>query len=126
MHPTDHARTSVRLFGGKTENYTHIHEWLDASKANFADYRHRAMRHHAEGIFECERIFGASFLNSDGKQVHTRYVAEQHIKEDCGGFIPTIKDWLECIQVKPWMAKGYPPLSATPNSLKDSTPKETP
>lgn len=114
MHPADHARTSVRLWGGKPDDYMAVHRWLDATKEHFADFRHRALRHHAEGIFECERLFGVSFTNSDGKLVHVRYVAEQHIKEDCGGKIPTISDWLSCIQVQPWMAKGYPPLSATP------------
>lgn len=118
MHPGDHARTSVRFWGGKVEDYLHVHNWFDATKEHFADYRHRALRHHSEGIFECERLFGVSFVNSDGKTVYVRYVAEQHIKEDCGGKIPTIADWLRCIRIEPWMAKGYPEMSATPNSNK--------
>jgi hypothetical protein len=119
MHPGDHSKTSARLFGGEPAEYTHIHQHLDASKEHFCDFRHRTMRHHAEGIFECERIFGVSFVNSVGKTVYTRYVAEQHVKEDCGGRIPTIADWLSCIQVQPWMAKGYPELSATPTQPKE-------
>ena len=117
MHPADHARTSVRLWGGKVEDYLPTHQWLDATKEYFADFRHRALRHHSEGIFECERVLGVSFVNSDGKTVHVRYVAEQHIREDCGGEIPTIRMWLERIVVAPWMAKGYPSLSATPSTV---------
>lgn len=114
MHPADHARTSVRLWGGKVEDYLAIHNFFDATKETVADFRHRALRHHSQGIFEAERVFGVSFTNSDGRLVHVRYVGEQHVKEDCGGKIPTVADWLLCIRPEPWMAKGYPELSATP------------
>lgn len=107
MHPSDHAKTSVKLFGGAIEDYLPIHDWMDASKAHFADFRHRAYRHHSEGIFEAERVFGHSITNSQGKAVHVRYICEQHVKEDCGGRIPTLADWLSEIRVQPWMARGY-------------------
>lgn len=60
------------------------------------------MRHHAEGIFMCERFFGVTITNSDGKQVPVRYIGEQHVKEDLGR-IPTVQDWFSCIQREPWM-----------------------
>lgn len=85
----------------------HIHQWFDATKAYFADYTHRALRHHAEGIFECERQLGVTFTNSDGKVCYTRYVAEQHVRSDCGGRIPSAKDWLSCIVPQRWMAHSY-------------------
>ena len=59
-HPLQHAQSSARKFGGKTEDYIAIHNWLDESKAFLPDFRHRALRHHAEGIFLCERIFGVA------------------------------------------------------------------
>ena len=31
------------------------------------DFRHRALRHHAQGVFEAERVFGTATVNSDGK-----------------------------------------------------------
>ena len=34
-----------------------------------ADFRHRALRHRAEGILLCEHIFGAAITNSEGKKV---------------------------------------------------------
>lgn len=111
MHPVDHARTSVRLFGGKEEDYLPLHDWMDDTKQTFADYRHRALRHHSYGIFEAEKIFGHSITNSDGKRVHVRYVLEQHVKEDCGGKIPTVEDWLRNMKAEVWMSKGYPALS---------------
>jgi hypothetical protein len=65
-------------------------------------------RHHSEGIFEMERLFGQSFLNSDGKVVYTRYVGEQHVKEDCYNYIPSAKEWIQAIESKEkpvWMIR---------------------
>lgn len=107
MHPGDHAKTSAKLFGGKPEDYVSIHDWFDATKETFADWRHRALRHHSQGIFEAERVFGRSIVNSDGKEVWVRYIGEQHVKEDCGGRIPTVSDWFRNIKREGWMSRGY-------------------
>jgi hypothetical protein len=106
-HPYHHAVSSARRFGGRPEDYQAIHDWFDQSKAHFADLRHRALRHHAEGIFLCEAIFGTTITNSAGIKVPVRLVAEQHVKEDLG-WIPTAADWLRCIQVQPWMLRKPP------------------
>ena len=68
MHPMDHAKTSVKIWGGKEEDYLPVHAWLDATKETFADYRHRALRHHSQGIYEAERVFGVDIVNSDEKK----------------------------------------------------------
>lgn len=52
--------------GGPPEDCIGVDDWLDASKEGFADFWHRALRHHSQGIFEAERVFGRSILNSDG------------------------------------------------------------
>lgn len=106
-HPSFHADSSVRLWGGKVEDYLAIHDWFDSTKECFADFRHRALRHHAQGIFEAERLFGRTIINSDGRTVPVRYIAEQHIKEDCGGRIPSVADWLSQLKPAPWMSRGY-------------------
>lgn len=106
-HPTFHAESSVRLWGGRIEDYVPIHDWLDATKECYADFRHRALRHHTQGIFEAERQFGHTIMNSDGRKVPVRYIAEQHIKEDCGGRIPTVADWLSQLKPAVWMSRGY-------------------
>lgn len=105
--PVFHATSSAKRFGGKPEDYQAIHDWFDATKEVWADFRHRALRHHSQGIFEAERVFGHSIVNSDGKQVPVRYIGEQHVKEDCGGRIPTVQDWLRHLKPEPWMSKGY-------------------
>ena len=101
-HPLKHAENSARKFGGRAEDYLPIHNWFDESKAFLADFRHRSLRHHAEGIFLAEKLFGIAIVNSDGNQVPVRYVGEQHVKEDLGR-IPTAQDWLLQIKPQPWM-----------------------
>ena len=108
MNPFYHAESSVRLFGGKREAYQPIHDWLDQTKECFADCRHRAIRHHSHGIFYAERIFGHAIDRGDGKMVPVRIICEQHIREDCGGRIPTVADWLGKIPVEGWMNRSYP------------------
>lgn len=101
-HPLKHAQSSARRLGGRPEDYLAIHNWFDESKAFLADFRHRALRHHAEGIFLCERIFGVSIINSEGKEIPVRYIGEQHVKEDLAQ-IPTAQDWLTRIKPERWM-----------------------
>ena len=101
-HPLVHAESSAKKFGGKPEDYLAIHNWFDESKAYFADFRHRALRHHAEGIFLAEKLFGVAIVNSDGKRIPVRYVGEQHVREDLGR-IPTVQDWLLEIRPQRWM-----------------------
>ena len=107
-HPYDHARSSAKKWGGTPEEYLHIHKWFDATKAWLGHSDHRMFRHHSEGIFECEKIFGMSFVNSDGKTVYTRYVGEQHVKEDCYNYIPSAREWVTAIESKEkpmWMIR---------------------
>jgi len=105
-HPAEHARSSVRKGGGIIEDYIDIQNWFDESKAWIGHSKHRMYRHHSEGIFECEKVFGISFVNSDGRTVYTRYVGEQHVKEDCYGYIPTAKEWVDNLNSpKEWMIR---------------------
>ena len=103
-HPIYHAERSVRLWGGAVSDYLAIHSWFDESKAHLSDFRHRALRHHSEGIFLCERLFGTALVNADGKTVPVRAVGEQHVQDDLG-WIPTVKDWLQHLEVQPWMTR---------------------
>jgi hypothetical protein len=65
-HPYHHSLSSVKKWGGCVADYQRIHDWFDASKAIIADFRHRALRHHAEGIFMAETIFGHTLTLSTG------------------------------------------------------------
>lgn len=120
MHSHHHALTSVKKWGGVVQDYTAIHDWFDATKEVFADARHRALRHHSQGIFEAERVFGRTIRNSDGVDVPVRYIGEQHVREDCGGRIPTVADWLRNIRIEMWMNRGYRE-DVTESSLEQKT-----
>jgi hypothetical protein len=100
--PYNHSLSSVKKWGGEVCDYIDIHNWFDASKEFFADFRHRALRHHAQGIFECQRFFGDTIINSDGKIVPVRLIGEQHVNEDCG-CIPSLQDWFIAIKPAEWM-----------------------
>lgn len=103
-HPYHHARSSVKKWGGVVEDYLAIHQWFDDSKAILADFRHRALRHHAEGIFMAERLFGVTLTLSSGRVIPTRWVGEQHVREDLGR-IPSFADWARAIRPEPWMGR---------------------
>ena len=105
-HPYYHAESSARKFGGIPQDYLPIHNWFDQTKESFCDFRHRALRHHAEGIFEAEKIFGVTITNSEGKHVPVRYIGEQHVMEDCGGKVPNMADWFSKITPEVWMSRG--------------------
>ena len=56
-HPLIHAKSSVKKYGGKEEDYIHLHNWLDEPKGWVGNSLHRMFRHHSEGIFQLEEIF---------------------------------------------------------------------
>lgn len=121
-HPYHHSLSSIRKWGGTVDDYLAIHSWFDASKQITADFRHRALRHHAEGIFMAETLFGPTITLSSGGAIPTRWVGEQHVIEDLG-FIPSFADWVKCIRPEPWMGRTRrierevePPLAQTENT----------
>ncbi len=106
-HPYHHALSSVKKWGGIADDFLPLHSWFDESKMLTADFRHRALRHHAEGIFMLERFFGPVITISTGRAVPVRLIGEQHVREDLG-FIPSFADWVRCIRPEPWMGRAQP------------------
>jgi len=104
-HPYHHAVSSVKKWGGHESDYQSIHEWFDQSKAHHGDYRHRALRHHTQGIFECEEVFGKTIRITTGRKIPVRWIAEQHVQEDLG-HIPSFSDWVSSIEPKEWMNRS--------------------
>ena len=107
--------SSVRIWGGSADDYLPLHQWFDESKAITADFRHRALRHHAEGIFMLERFFGPTITLSTGRVVPVRLIGEQHVREDLG-FIPGFADWVRCI--RPRTLDGPRPSDPTAMSIR--------
>jgi len=101
-HAYHHAVSSAKKFGGEPDEYLKLHDWLDASKSHMADFRHRALRHHSEGIFMLEALFGSTIALSTGRILPVRFIGEQHVLEDLGRIL-TVADWLAKIHPEPWM-----------------------
>ena len=107
-HCFHHALSSARRWGGTPEEFLALHQFFDEpSKLIAADFRHRALRHHAEGIFMLERFFGPTITLSTGRVVPVRFIGEQHVREDLG-FIPSFADWMRQIRPVPWMGRAQP------------------
>lgn len=51
-----------------------------------------------------ETIFGPTLTLSTGRVIPTRWVGEQHVREDLG-FIPSFADWVKAIRPEPWMGR---------------------
>lgn len=108
--PWIHSVASAKRYGGKPDDYLPIHNFMDSSKAVIADNRHRALTHNSWFIgFVLEKVFGTTFVNSDGKTISVRDIGEQHVYEDLG-FIPSAHDYIAEVEPQPWMdGKGRPP-----------------
>ena len=113
-----HALSSTKRWGGEIDDYLPIHLWFDDPKNHLGDFRQRALRHHTLGIHECLTVFGEALTLSTGRVIPTRWVCEQHLVEDFGR-IPTVQDWLENLEPRPWMARGARRLSTELESSDD-------
>lgn len=127
MKPEIHARSSVKKYGGKIEDYLDIHDFMDCSKGVLPDNRHRALTHNAWFLSNVlERVFGHTLTNSDGRVVSVRDIGEDHVLEDFGRrFIPTAQDFLQEMEIKSWMnttSNGeYPPSHAKIAATRKTT-----
>jgi hypothetical protein len=102
MKPYEHAVTSAKKWGGKPEDYLEIHDLIDSSKSAHATIKHRAYFHNAFGIYIIEKILGHNIINSEGRLVSVRDVAELHVIEDLGK-IPSLDEWLTPMPIQQWM-----------------------
>lgn len=114
-----HAKGSAVRWGGKPADYMHLHDFLDQTKMAMPDMRHRAILHNAFGCFLVERVFGHTLINSDGREVSTRDVAENHIIEDLG-FLPSVEDWLDELPLSKW----HGGIHRLPKDERPPTPAE--
>lgn len=101
-HSIFHAKSSVRKFGGTLEFYLPIHSWFDGTKAIRADFRHRALRHHKQGVILAKQVFG-EFINN----IPVEQIGEQHNMEDFQ-YNPDASDWYKLITHEAWMEKNVP------------------
>ena len=111
-NPMVHSRSSVKRWGGKVEDYMAIHKLLDSPKATMNNNTSRMLTHNNWFAYEViPLIFGYNIINSDGRSVDVVDIAMLHIAEDFRHkFIPTPQDYLQHMQVQPWMNNGVKPI----------------
>ena len=108
MNPEIHSKSSVKRWHGTIDNYIQIHEFLDEVKGTMNNNSARMITHN---IWFCQRViprvFGYNIINSDGKSVDTVDIAMLHVAEDFKmRFVPTVQDYLQHLNVQPWMNGG--------------------
>lgn len=103
MNTHYHAVIAAKKHGGQPHDYYDLFDFIDSSKSSLGDVRHRAILHSTFGIYLCERVFGHTIKNSDGKEVPVRILAEEHVIDDLG-FIPTVEHWLSELPIREWMS----------------------
>ena len=111
-NPRVHSRSSVKRWGGVEEDYMAIHKLLDSPKATMNNNTSRMLTHNTWFAYEViPLIFGYNIINSDGRSVDVVDIAMLHIAEDFRHkFIPTPQDYLQHMQVQPWMNNGVKPI----------------
>jgi hypothetical protein len=120
-HAYYHARSSARKFGGTWEDYMELHSFMDSTKSHIPDNRHRLILHNSWGIFFVEKIFGPVWTRpSDGKQVPTRAILEQHVLEDLR-HIPTLAECFAHVPLDSDLSRNALTLSRMEEENADTT-----
>ena len=83
-HPYHHAVRSARCSAAPVRLSGHP-RLVRREQGSHRRLPPSALRHHSEGIFLCESIFGTTLTNSIGKSVPVRTVGEQHVRTISAG-----------------------------------------
>jgi hypothetical protein len=107
-NPLIHSKSSVKRWGGKVDDYLPIHELIDSPKSTMNNNSSRLLTHNTWFAYTIiPKVFGYNITNSDGKSVDTVDIAMLHIAEDFRmKFVPTPQDYLQHLEVQPWMNNG--------------------
>jgi len=113
-NPLIHSKSSVKRWGGKVEDYLAIHELIDSPKATMNNNSARLLTHNTWFAYHIiPKIFGYNIVNADGKSVDVVDIAMLHIAEDFRmKFVPTAQDYLQHLNVQPWMNNGVKELDS--------------
>ena len=123
MKPIVHSRIHAKKYGGIPEDYLPIDDFMDSSKMCLPDVRHRMLLHNSFGVFIAERVFGHVIVNSDGKAVSVRDIAEDHVIQDLGK-IPTVEQCFASMSLEPWMGGKVSKYAAESKPQPVEVPKD--
>lgn len=98
MHYYEHALLSAKKFGCAVEDTLQLHQLMDSSKFFFPASQHRLFSHNTWFIQVLTQLTGDVIPNSlNGQMLSTRDILYEHAREDHNGRVPTLQDWLRCI-----------------------------
>jgi hypothetical protein len=99
MHYYDHALLSAQKFNCHVQDTLNLHKLMDSSKYFFPAHQHRLFSHNLWFIQVLTELVGDLIPNSKtGGTISTRDILFEHCKEDHNGHVPSLQDWLQCIQ----------------------------
>jgi len=121
-----HSESSIKRWGGKLEDYLHLHEKMDCHKAYVSDNRARVLTHTMFWVKEVMiPIYGSYITLEGGKKVSVKDICEQHILEDFKmKFIPTPQDFIQEMEFKKWMQNGNGVCPSAEKLYKEIPKKE--
>jgi len=90
---------SVSRWGGITDDYLALHEFIDSTKALCSDNRHRVLHTHWALDNVILPIFGRTTVNSEGRKIATKELVERdHFLPDFQNkFIPVLSDFVDAM-----------------------------
>lgn len=99
MNYWDHARLSAAKFGGVAEDYLAVHRFVDSGKLFRLHIKHRLLLHNTYGAELAIDLFGDHLENADGDIVLVRDLVHAHCREDLGGRVPSLLEWLDGVTI---------------------------
>lgn len=102
--PWDATQHMISRFGGDVETWKPMADWFNLAPNAYPQYGTRTMvlRHHTQGIFDCMRVFGPTYMPLEGGKRPTRLLAESWVRESVGS-IPSTYAVLRCVKPARWM-----------------------
>lgn len=117
MNYWKHSLLSKKKFNGITEDYLHIHKFIDVSKLFYFNIKHRILLHNTYGIDICVQKFGETLTNSEGQTILIRDIVAEHCKEDLMGVVPTLNNWFKYVDDN--ILSAITPINPTDSKLKE-------
>lgn len=106
-----HCQLSAQTFGGLPSDYLILHEEMNQVRKVLPDELGLCVLHNAWGISLIERIIGPTLTRpSDEIVISTRQILEMHVTSDLG-YIPTMQESIEHVELEGWMYRNARPLS---------------
>jgi len=111
MNYWEHALLAAKKFGGKPHDYLAVHRFIDSGKLFRLHVKHRLLLHNTYGAELAINLFGDYLENSDGEIVLVREIVHAHCREDLGGRVPSLLEWLDGVELNGFNRDAMAPIA---------------